>query len=65
VPVFVCNHCGEVVKNNGGSCREVGMIEVEFLETAMVGQDVDNVVAKLYYHYGCARCIAVELLEEI
>ena len=53
------------MKNNGGSCREVGMIEVEFLETAMVGQDVDNVVAKLYYHYGCARCIAVELLEEI
>ncbi len=65
MPVFVCNHCGEVVKNNGGSAREVGMFEVVVEKQEMVGEDGNIVFLVLYYHTDCAKVIASELLEEI
>ncbi len=65
MPVFVCNHCGEVVKNNGGSCREIGMFEVVVEKQEMVGKDGNIVTLVLYYHTDCAKVIVSELLEEI
>ena len=52
MPVFVCNHCGLSVKNNGGSCREIGMIEV-------------GIFLKKFYCFDCAKEICLELLGEI
>jgi len=45
--IYVCNHCGTKVTNNGGSCYEIGMIYVD----------------KKYYCDACAKSIALELLE--
>ena len=56
MPVFVCNHCGLVVKNNGGGAREVGLIEV--------GHEFRKMKPK-FYCYDCAKEICLELLEEI
>jgi len=49
MPIYVCRHCGLVVKNNGGSCREIDMIEV--------GEHT--------YCIDCAKKIVLALLEEI
>ncbi len=65
VPVYICNHCGMAVKNNGGSCREVGMIETDTSQVEVVGSDALSVTIRKYYHYECAKEIATNLLEEI
>ncbi len=30
--LYKCNDCGLKVKNNGGSCQEIGMVEIEGVE---------------------------------
>jgi hypothetical protein len=55
---YVCGHCGKKVKNNGGSAREVGMIEMH-----CVGMKREK--ASRYYCYECAKEIAEEILSEI
>ena len=45
-----------VVKNNGGSCREIGMIEVAHKIRKMKSK---------YYCYGCVKEIIGKLLEEV
>ena len=49
MPEYTCRQCHLVVKNNGGSCREIGMIEV----------------GEHHYCTDCAKKITTELLEEI
>ena len=56
MPVFVCNHCEMIVKNNGGSAKEIGMIEV--------CHQIRKMKPK-YYCIECAKIILDELLEEI
>jgi hypothetical protein len=53
--VFVCRHCGKRVKNNGGSCNEVGMINV---------WTPDN-ERENFYCESCAKDIAIDLLDEV
>jgi len=57
--VFVCNHCGMKVKNNGGSAREIGMIELDYIGFS------ERKKKYVYYHYDCAKEIAETLLDEI
>ena len=56
MPTYTCNHCEMVVKNNGGSAREVGLIEI--------GHQIRKMKPK-YYCYECAKEITKELLGEI
>lgn len=53
---YVCNHCEMVVKNNGGSAREVGLI--------CVGHRFRKMKPK-FYCYECGKKITRSLLEEI
>ena len=53
---YTCNHCEMVVKNNGGSPREIGMVEV--------GHQIRKMKPK-FYCYKCVKEILGELLGEI
>jgi cystathionine beta-lyase family protein involved in aluminum resistance len=49
MPTYTCNHCKEVIKNNGGNAREIGMFWV----------------GKVTYCRDCAKTITAELLNEL
>jgi len=53
MPMYTCNHCKKSIKNNGGSAREVGMIEIQVKSRYN------------YYHYDCVKKIIDCFLEEI
>ena len=54
MPTYTCNHCGESVKNNGGTAREIGMFLVYTKDDK-----------QKYYHADCAKEIVKDFIDEI